>query len=508
MNLEMGSLLKDRFRLLRPLGEGGMGEVYLGEDERGGLGDSRPVAIKTLRTDAQDEVVLRRFREEAEILRRLSLSGIPTFVDAFEQDARSFLIMEYIEGHSLHELLQASPQGLPAALVTEVGAKVCDLLAHLHGHQPPLIHRDIKPANLIIRDRDEAVFLVDFGLARELTAQSGARTLVGTVDYCPLEQLQGQPEPRSDLYSLGATLFELLTGRPPKALNIPPLHSLLPDLPQELAVALDRAVRPEADERFPDAAAMAVALRAALPLLNANYVLPRPGPKPKVLPVSVDVPEPATSTPVPRRRRTLYLGVLLLTLLGALTASHYQQRVYEHEQRELLADSLPEGLPGHWQAHTLRGLFPAEGVGLWTSGNRPAGVQFVCSPPATMAGLSFRLVRLKGNPRFLAYCQPWGLLVEPQQQHYRIRLFQLNSPPSLDAPLPAIKDHIAPLLQEEFRTLRLRLSMGRSQGQLSVNRGQPLTFPVFGPWSSGALSFSLSGGPGKSRCVISEIKTW
>jgi serine/threonine protein kinase len=332
---------------------------------------------------------------------------------------------------------------------------------------------------------------------------------VGTVDYCPLEQLQGQPEPRSDLYSLGATLFELLTGRAPKALNIPPLHSLRPDLPGQLAEALDRAVRPEANDRFPEAASMASALRAALPLLNTSYVLPKPQPKPKSKPGPEPVAVPMEATPALRvRRRPLYLALLLLTLLGALTASHYQQQVYEHEQRELLADSLPQGLPGHWQAQTLRGLFPAEGVGLWSSGNRPAGVQFVCTPAAAMAGLSFRLVRLKGNPRFLAYCQPWGLLVEPQQQHYRIRLFQLHSPPKFDGQLPPLRDHIPPLLHEDFRTLRLRLSLGRSQGQLSVNRGKPLTFPISGPWSSGVLSFYLSGGAGKSRCVISDIKTW
>lgn len=151
--IDAGLVLHNRFKVLKHLGAGGMGEVYLGED----LKQPQNVAIKRMliEQDQMDkELFDRRFREEISILRRLHCTGIPAFVDAFSEDGHSFLVMEFIQGYSLDRLLRVSrtqKEGLSAEQVATVALHVARVLEYLHSQSPPLVHRDIKPSNMIIR---------------------------------------------------------------------------------------------------------------------------------------------------------------------------------------------------------------------------------------------------------------------------------------------------------------------------------------------------------------------
>lgn len=523
MALEMGSLLKDRFRLLRPLGEGGMGEVYLGEDERGGLAEGRPVAIKSLRsglTGGEAELFLRRFREESDILKRLKEPGIPAFVDAFEEGDRSFLIMEYIEGHSLASLLERSPNGLRASLVAEVGIQVCRILETLHSSSPRLIHRDIKPSNIIIRAQDELVFLVDFGLAREFHGEGAARTLVGTVDYCPLEQLQGHPEPRSDLYALGATMFELLTGKIPKPLNIPPLNAVAPHLPVAVAEVVDKSVA-ALEDRYADAGAMRRALEATRRVLmpieapapsifnhpdRAEEIIQNWG-RPEHRLVSSSRIRAERLRNAARRRLPLLVGVLLVVLALSLF-NHRGHERYLAEQRQLVMDAMTDGVPGPgWQLEEALGLFPAEGLGLgepdprWEVSSRAGCVFRSLTRDHPVSSVSFRLRRLKSKPRLLVFCHPWGLLLQPQAKEYGVHLLHVSPGFGLHSggwnQVPGV-----PTLGVKLgRSLEVRLSINGRVGQLNLGKVTQ-RFPVERPWTSDRCGVVLLNATHRTRCLV------
>ncbi|MBT9587959.1 serine/threonine protein kinase [bacterium] len=522
MSLEMGTLLKDRFRLLRPLGEGGMGEVYLGEDERGGVSEGRPVAIKALRTELNDkhELFLRRFQEEIEILRRLNEPGIPAFVDAFEEQSRSFFVMEYVEGHSLELLLDRSPLGLRPDMVAEVGIQVLKILEALHNQSPPLIHRDIKPANLIIRRQDDLVFLVDFGLAREFHSQAAARTLVGTVGYCPLEQLQGQPEPRSDLYALGATLFELLTGQIPKPLSIPPVCSVQPDVPESFGQLVDRSVRQDLDERFPDAATMRKALEEVCLQMapsparpkkkrsgsdRADHLLTSWG---RTLAEQVSKPNP-----VANRRRWKQAGIAVLLLSLVFCGVNYRTRQsYLSAQRDLAREAFAAGggVPGPgWELVEACGLFPAKGLGLGDPNGDAtlrSGAIFENRQFHTSETLRFRLLRLKGRPRLLVFCQPWGILLEPRTKNYQLRLIRVARAASLESAPWEDFQACRPLSLDGFNSIEVRLSIAGGAGQIQVGGQTRRRFTAPGNWRGKRGGVVLLNAVKGTRCLVEGLQ--
>jgi serine/threonine protein kinase len=525
MALEMDSLLKDRFRILRPLGEGGMGEVYLGEDERGGVAEGRPVAIKSLRNDiasSDAQLFMRRFREEIEILRRLRASGIPAFVDAFEEGDRSYLIMEYIEGHSLHSLLDRSPGGLRPSMVAEIGIHICRILQHLHSSVPPLIHRDIKPSNIIIRSGDESVFLVDFGLAREFHGEGAARTLVGTVDYCPIEQLQGYPEPRSDLYALGATMFELLTGQVPKPLNIPSLNAVAPNLPVAISEVVDRAVQSHVDDRYPNAAAMLKALADCRRVLmhveapslsiydspdRAEHIIQNWGRE--------EGPAKPSGLRAERmrqealRHKPLVLTLLVLLLVWAVF--HLRSRSqYVSEQNHLLMDALVDGVPGPgWKLESVRGLFPADGLGLGppnASFENPSrsGCSFrTMASLHNVSAMSFRVRRLKSAPRLLVYAHPWGVLMEPKENRYLARVVKIKSGFTLEEGRFEEQTLLAPLPFDLGRSLGVQLSIHGTIGQLTVGRNTR-RFRTKEGWNSQVCGVVLLNAVNRTRCLVED----
>src|SRR5512138_2085700 len=215
--LENGARLQDRYEIIEPIGQGGMGAVYLARDQR--LGNT--VALKE--TFFADTALLAAFEREARLLAGLRHPALPKVIDHFADSKGQFLVMEYIPGDDLHDLLEESG---PASLsdVLQWADQLLDALDYLHTQQPPIIHRDIKPQNLKLTERGQ-IILLDFGLAKGaasgMTQATGSSSILGyTPGYAALEQIQGTgTDPRSDLYSLAATLYILMTGAaPPTAL--------------------------------------------------------------------------------------------------------------------------------------------------------------------------------------------------------------------------------------------------------------------------------------------------
>src|SRR5215207_4517204 len=212
--LEPGTLLQNRYRVTRQIGRGGMGAVYVATDDR----FNSVVAVK--QTFFFDDPALRRaFEREAVLLNHLRHPALPRVSDHFVEDEGQFLVMEYVEGADLGELLKARGGWFPVADVLAWADELLDALEYLHAQQPPVVHRDIKPQN-IKRTKQGRMMLLDFGLAKGNPTSAGATatgSLVGySPHYAPLEQVQGTgTDPCSDIYSLGATLYQLLTGEPP-----------------------------------------------------------------------------------------------------------------------------------------------------------------------------------------------------------------------------------------------------------------------------------------------------
>lgn len=334
--MEAGTLVAGRYEILQPLTAGGMGSVYRARDTHF---SQREVALKQMHVDETDwdeetkALVDRKFTEEADILTGLSHPGIPQVMDHFVDEADHFIVMELIRGDSLDKVLAdyLSLTGRPAPLdlVLDWGIQLCNILEYLHALQ--IIHRDVKPGNIILRFNTRTVVLVDFGLARGLQGDSASpKTLVGTVGYAPVEQFQGRPEVRSDLYSLAATLHHLVSGVPPVPFAIPPLRQVFPEGDAELEAVLARSLEGEVEDRHPSAAALRVDLERIrqrtvhqpdLPARSPHA--PRPvvtRPMVEAKPTAQVEPEPEPPAPPPAPRRwplaVAAVAVALLLLAG------------------------------------------------------------------------------------------------------------------------------------------------------------------------------------------------
>jgi serine/threonine protein kinase len=190
------------------------------------------------------------FAREADTLAQLKHQAIPAITDRFEIANRHYLVMEYVEGRNLEEELAARGEPLPEGLVIDIARQLCDVLIYLHGLMPPIIYRDMKPSNVMLNSNGRVV-LVDFGIARLFKAARKG-TMIGTLGFAPPEQYQGMVDPRSDIYSLGATLHYVLTGRDPEKFppfSFPPIRDLRPGVSSNLAGAIDAALAYEMDGR-------------------------------------------------------------------------------------------------------------------------------------------------------------------------------------------------------------------------------------------------------------------
>jgi serine/threonine-protein kinase len=259
-----GTLFAGRYRISRKLGGGGMADVYLAEDQELG----RRVAVKILHSRyANDEQFVERFRREATHAAGLSHPNIVSIYDRGETDGSYFIVMEYVEGRTLKELIRSrGPCPVPVAITY-----TRQLLSALrYAHRNGVIHRDIKPHNVIV-DPEGVVKVTDFGIARAGASQMTEEgAIIGTAQYLSPEQARGAPvDQTSDLYSAGIVLYELLTGEVPftgdspveiamkHLTEVPPLPSALrPDVPEDLDLVVVRALAKEPADRYQSAAAM------------------------------------------------------------------------------------------------------------------------------------------------------------------------------------------------------------------------------------------------------------
>lgn len=224
--LKPGSVLRGRYQILAPVGQGGMGAVYRAADLRL---DGRVCAVKEIHPEPSLPFELRsqaqrQFYREASTLARLDFPNLPKVSDYFTEDGREYLVMDFVAGRDLREILEGERRAgkmLDERQVLVWADQLCEALSYLHSQDPPVLHRDIKPANIKVTPGG-LVKLVDFGLVK-LMVSDEARTVTvlqgrGTLAYTPLEQYggdSGHTDARTDIYALGATLYHLLTGQPP-----------------------------------------------------------------------------------------------------------------------------------------------------------------------------------------------------------------------------------------------------------------------------------------------------
>jgi formylglycine-generating enzyme required for sulfatase activity/serine/threonine protein kinase len=280
--LANGMLLQERYRIIRLLARGGMGAVY--EAEAVHLGNA-PVAVKQTYYNEQQLALREQFEREAATMARLRHPALPRVSDHFVEGGGQFLVMEFIPGDDLFALLKRRGRPFDCGQVLAWAETLLDALDYIHTQHPPVIHRDIKPQNLKLTPRGE-LFLIDFGLAKNATTptHSSASLHAYTLSYAPPEQIEGAgTDPRSDLYSLAATLHHLLAGEPPVDARVRQevvryqapdplrlLHQVNPQIPPAVAMVIARAMALDRDYRYTSAAAMLQALREAGRLIAAT----------------------------------------------------------------------------------------------------------------------------------------------------------------------------------------------------------------------------------------------
>ena len=271
--LAADTILQNRYRIVRPLGKGGMGAVYEALDLR----LDATVAIKE--AFSTDEHLRKQFEREARMLARLHHPSLPRVSDYFTEGDRAFLVMEFIEGVDLARIIVQQPGPFPLESVVAWADQLLDALIYLHSRDRQVIHRDIKPHNLKLTP-DGQIALLDFGLAkaqgRHASGGTSSAAIFGyTKQYAPLEQMQDLATgPQSDIYALGATLYHLLTGvKPPDALTraaalvksrpdpLLPANQVHSGIGSEIAAILKRAMAQSSDDRYASASDFRNALR-------------------------------------------------------------------------------------------------------------------------------------------------------------------------------------------------------------------------------------------------------
>ena len=316
MSLTLNTELNERYRIVRNLKTGGFGAVYEARDTK--LADT-PCAIKeildSVREGENGEYAVSRFYHEMKSLAELEHPGIPRVRDYFKIDSRIYIVMDLIPGRNLEDEMLASNGGLdPASVVRDV-IQLLEVLDYMHRQRPVLLHRDIKPGNIVRDERTGKIKLVDFGLVKEFRF-SALQTAVGTLGYCAPEQLGGMAEVRSDIYSVGVTLHQLLTGTRPRLMNLGPMKLNLPGVRPGLHEIIRKATQMDVDQRYTSAQEMSRDLIAWLSGDTPSAVHAR-----RYL---------ATHLRLKRRRRSRKLLGAALTALavaGLATAGHFASRV-------------------------------------------------------------------------------------------------------------------------------------------------------------------------------------
>ena len=302
--LSPGTTLQGRYRVVHKLGEGGMGAVYEGTDERFGT----PIALKEIIfeavTDKQKATLAAAFEREAKSLAKARHEAIPFVRDYFSEDNCQFLVMELVEGDDLGDLLQKNNGPFPLDRAVDWMKQLLDALDYLHGLKPPIVHRDIKPQNLKVTAR-KRLKLLDFGIAQSseaaISATRNTNTFIGaTLNYSPIEQILRVIDPtfrefiilkheakakavldqktdgRADIFAVGATFYHLLTNHLPedstkrtlgiwegKADPLPHPSELNPDIPEAFGDLILKAMQIDREDRFASAEEMLDSIDAA-----------------------------------------------------------------------------------------------------------------------------------------------------------------------------------------------------------------------------------------------------
>ena len=333
------SIIADRWQITGTLGEGSVGDVYRGLD----LDTGETVAIKLLKPDVMDAApeLLERFQREAVLLQQLNHPNIVRLLGAVEEDDLHYLIMEYMPGGTLRDLLHDSGP-LPVQRALEIGLDLADAL--IRAHRLSIVHRDLKPANVLLAD-DGTPRLTDFGIARvgDTSTITQTGTLVGTLNYLSPEACRGQPlDARSDIWSFGVMLFELLTGIRPfdgeqvaavvtavLTQPVPDLETLCPAAPVALVDLVYRMLEKNRDARIPSMRQVGAELEA---------ILRGRAPQPLVL---------AHETPPPRPVRELIkqgLQIQLTPFVGRETELVELDRLMRDPQTQLVTIAGPGGM--------------------------------------------------------------------------------------------------------------------------------------------------------------------
>src|SRR3954449_3772188 len=342
----LNTLFDGRYRIMRKLGTGGMANVYLAEDQELG----RRVAIKILNDrHANDEQFVERFRREAKNAAALSHPNVVSIYDRGDAEGTYYIAMEYLDGRSVKELI-VSRGPAPVNVSIEYARQILSALRFAHRHG--IVHRDIKPHNVLV-DGEGRVKVTDFGIARAGTSQmTETGSIVGTAQYLSPEQAKGgEVDPRSDLYSLGIVLYELLTGKTPfdgetpveiamKHLsNAPqPPSKLRQDIPAELDMVVLRALAKNPDDRYQSADEMEADLErvargarvSAATVDSATQVLRRPAAAAAATPGAWPRPAAAAAaTPAAATAATVIAPPAAAAAAGAPPAVVAEEEEYE-----------------------------------------------------------------------------------------------------------------------------------------------------------------------------------
>lgn len=340
--LAPGTVLQNRYEIIKRVGGGGMGNVYKASDRNLDYALRAVKEMMEMFSDpSQRDKAVEDFRREAKLLASLKHPSIPIIYDHFIDGGRYYLVMEFIAGGDLATRQRQLGGRLPELTVTMWAIQICDVLDYLHRRQPPIIYRDLKPANLMVDTEANQIMLIDFGIARTVAPQQLGVTAIGTMGYAPPELFSGKVEPRSDIYSLGATMFHLLTGADPrdKPLLIfdfsknPKPREMCPDITPPMEAILMRAVEYEPAHRFASTREMKQALeehlrrlemerpqdmeqaqRMAFGHIGREVSHELPPPRPVIPASSPQAPSPApVSTPAPESVFCSNCGVSLGT---------------------------------------------------------------------------------------------------------------------------------------------------------------------------------------------------
>ncbi|NOU99022.1 serine/threonine protein kinase [Paenibacillus planticolens] len=258
----IGTCIGGRYRIESMLGQGGMSHVYLAEDMKL---KGKKWAVKGIYPSEEETMT---FMEEAEMLAKLHHPQLPQLVDYFTtDDGTGFLVMDYIQGPTLQDLFEGNGREFPLVKMVDIAFQLCDLFHYLHTFQPcPIIYRDLKPSNIMINEQSQ-VRLIDFGVARQFKKGKQADTMqMGTIGFAAPEQFMGlQTDARSDLYSLGAMLYYLLSGGQFAYMTQKPLEQIKPKLPDALTSTVRLLLQENPQHRCQSAMEVKMRLRSIYP---------------------------------------------------------------------------------------------------------------------------------------------------------------------------------------------------------------------------------------------------